>query len=204
MTTARRLLRLVAFLSGAAAGDDGLSGAYARQLAALLPPGSLWRLDPDGWIWSLLLGLADEFARIDQRAQTLVAEWLPDTAVECLGDWERVLGLPDLTFGSATSTEARRLAAVAKFTLRGGSTGAYYASVAARMGFASVYDEVAAYTWRLRIDLAHSSSPYSLVETAFCAGSSAGDPLTYRGVPELEAVLRRLQRATTIAWFAYA
>lgn len=71
------------------------SDQYARQLDALLPRGRAWSRDPDLLMRSLTLGLADEFARVDARADKLISEILPNTTLEMLQDWERVAGLPD-------------------------------------------------------------------------------------------------------------
>jgi uncharacterized protein YmfQ (DUF2313 family) len=151
-----------------------------------------------------MLAISDEFARVDRRARDLVEEWFPNTATECLPDWERVLGLPDAAFGASATLAARRVAAETKYTARGGNSPAYYLSIAARMGFSAAYDNVATYTWRLAVNMAASGSTYPLVETDFRSGASrAGERVHFRGVVELEAVLRRLMRASTAAWFRY-
>lgn len=111
--------------------------AYARQLKQLLPRGSLWNLAPESWLSKLLLGLADELARIDARAQDLLNEWDPRTATETLDDWERVFGV---TPPSAVAAD-RRIAIAAAVTARGGSTPAYFVAVATALGFAATVEE---------------------------------------------------------------
>lgn len=77
--------------------------AYARVLKALLPPGRVWRTDPDGTVSKLFLAAGDELERVELRARDLLEEADPRTANELLPDYERVLGLP-----SDGSLEERR------------------------------------------------------------------------------------------------
>jgi uncharacterized protein YmfQ (DUF2313 family) len=79
---------------------------YARMLKALLPPGKLWRLDPDSNLSLLLLACGDELARVDARGWDLIEEADPATTTELLEDFERILGL------TAEGTEAERRSAV--------------------------------------------------------------------------------------------
>lgn len=66
---------------------------WTRVLKALLPPGRLWNLDPDSELSRTLAAAADELARIDARARTLLDEANPLTTTELLPDFERALGL---------------------------------------------------------------------------------------------------------------
>lgn len=80
------------------------ANAYARMMTALLPTGRLWRF-VDGLITPLLLGSADELARLDARASDLLDELIPTGAVETLPDWERNYGLP--SDGTTAERQAR-------------------------------------------------------------------------------------------------
>lgn len=183
----------------------GLSAlAYARQLAQLLPRGGLWNFEPGSVLGKLLLGIADELARIDARSEDLVEEWDPRTAVELLPDWERALGLPDGCVGLASVVSERQLGVTAKLSARGGQTAAYYVALAAGMGFVAAVDEPAPLIWRLSVDLAQSTSPYQLRSSLFRAGSSrAGDRVAMSYVAELECVVGRAKPAHVLAWFRY-
>jgi uncharacterized protein YmfQ (DUF2313 family) len=175
------------------------SERYARQLKQLLPRGALWNLAPGSWLSNLLLAIADEFARIDARAETLIDEWDPRTALETLADWERVLGLP-----SIGDTAARQLAAASRLAARGGSTPAYFIALAASLGFVATYDEPAVYTWRLTVDLAQSSSPFQFTRTKARAGlARAGARVVTWGAADLESAVRRSNPAHTVVRFAY-
>ena len=67
---------------------------YAGMLAALLPPGKLWRLVPGAsTLFALLEGCADELSRLDARVSDLLTEIDPRTSIELVPDSERELGL---------------------------------------------------------------------------------------------------------------
>lgn len=83
---------------------------YARQFAALLPPGRTWKLLGDSKLQKLLLGIADEFARLDGRVDDLQAEAIPSLAVELLADYERELALP--SDGTNAERQARIVARI--------------------------------------------------------------------------------------------
>jgi uncharacterized protein YmfQ (DUF2313 family) len=106
---------------------------YVKLINALTPVGPAWSDDTVRSIW------AQEYARLDARIWTLFEEADPRTATELLGDWERVLGLPDecMSDETLTLTERRRLA-YAKLTEEGGQSKAYFIALAARYGEADV------------------------------------------------------------------
>ena len=79
--------------------------AYQRMMAKLLPPGRLWRMI-DSTLSDLLLGCADELARLDARVDDLFDEADPSTADELLPEYERMLDL------SSDGTTAERQARV--------------------------------------------------------------------------------------------
>ena len=111
------------------------AAAYAIQLQALLPTGPAWPRDPDAVLGRLLAGWAEEFGRLDARAHQLLDETDPRSAYELLGDWERVLGLPDPCTAAATTLSARRLACWRKLAFQSGQTPAFYIAMAAAIGF---------------------------------------------------------------------
>lgn len=83
-------------------------GAYARMMAALLPPGKVWRLIGDSTLASLILGCSDELWRLHLRAKALLDEAVPSLAVEMLPEYESELEL-DST-GSNSERQARIVA----------------------------------------------------------------------------------------------
>lgn len=115
--------------------------AYQAQLLALLPTGRAWPREPDTVLARLLLGQADELARIDARAEALLEEADPRTASELLPDWERVAGLPDGCTQIAATTPERRVAAAGRIGDRGGQSLAYFTQLALSYGVAVRIEE---------------------------------------------------------------
>lgn len=88
--------------------DGASDGRYTRMLAALLPPGRVWRL-VDSVLLKLLTASADELGRVDARAADLLDEAIPSTAVELLPEYESELGID-----AATTIEERQARIVAR------------------------------------------------------------------------------------------
>jgi uncharacterized protein YmfQ (DUF2313 family) len=173
--------------------------AYARQLKALLPPGSLWRLDPASTLSRALQAAAGELARIDERGENLLLEADPRTAEETLDDWESFLGLPEEGQTLGTSIQQRQADITRKFIAQGGSTPAYFIALAAALGYTATIDYPAANTWRMNVTLSGESA--TLLE--FRMGSRIGDRLGGRTVVELERVINKLKPAHTAVLFLY-
>lgn len=88
-------------------GSANEASRYARvMMAALLPPGKIWRLLDGTTISNLFAGCGDELDRLDERVAALVDEADPSTASELLPEHERELGL------DSTGTTAERQARV--------------------------------------------------------------------------------------------
>lgn len=136
---------------------------YQAQLHALLPTGPAWPREAGTVLDDELAAEAEELARLDRRAHELIEETDPRTAYELLGDWERVLGLPDPCTAAATTIAARQLACWRKLAFQAGQTPAFYIALAASIGFeievheldpdvddydASLAAQVAAGRWR--------------------------------------------------------
>lgn len=186
--------------------------AYARQLLQLLPRGAAWEVEPQDVRWRLLLGIAEEFARVDARAGVLVDEADPRTTSELLTDWERVFGLPDPCVGSDLTLAQRRAALLARYTGLGGQTPAYFVGVAAALGYTvtitefrpysvndsvdtPLYDDPWAYAWQV-------NAPLNTIGE-FTVDTPVSEPLAWWGNAALECVLTRLKPAHTRVLFAY-
>ena len=189
---------------------------YLRQLQALLPSGPAWPTDDDATLTRLLGALATELARVDGRAQQLVEEADPRTVAELFADWERVAGLPDpcvLAFGETQSSVQRRTALVARLTMQGGQSPAYFIAIAASLGYTVTITEfrpfragqsragdTVATNWQFAWQV---NAPLNTV-TPFRAGNAvAGDPINSWGNKALECVLSRFKPAHTTVVFAY-
>lgn len=110
---------------------------YREHNQALLPSGPAWTRAPDAVLTTLLDALAQEFARVDVRADELIAELDPRTTTELLEDWERAFGLPAPCMPASQTLADRRAALWAKMTAIGGQSRAYYFEQMRKLGFVS-------------------------------------------------------------------
>lgn len=195
------------------------AAAYRDELLALLPLGQAWPRDPAATTGMLLLALADEFSRIDGRADDLLEEADPGTTLELLPDWERVAGLPDPCVRAPVSVAERRLAVVGRIADRGGQSIPYFVEFAARYGYAIEIEECTSsdcgfdcgmalgddgwrFVWFVHVILA--AEVFAAGLSFFTAGISvAGDYLSTFGAFDLECLFARAKPAHTIVHFAY-
>ena len=190
---------------------------YLRQMQALLPPGPAWPKDDDALLTRMLGALAAELARVDGRVRQLVDEDDPRIAAELLLDWERVAGLPDTCValsGQNQSIAQRRAARVARLTMLGGQSKAYFIALAASLGYTVTITEFrpfragqsrsgdpVATNWQFAWQV---NAPLNTV-TPFRAGNAvAGDQVNSWGNKLLECVLSRFKPAHTTVVFAYS
>lgn len=187
---------------------------YRRQLQALLPSGPAWSREPDAVLTGVLHAVADEFARVDDKAVGLLDEADPRTAYALLPDWERVLGLPDECTAGADTIAGRQLACYAKLAQLGGQTPAVYVAIAATIGVdiaihefdpsVDDYDDsldISGGKWRFvwRVEVL-STVDY---QVARCGSASAGDRLVDGGSLDLECLINRAKPAHTHVVFTY-
>ncbi len=112
------------------------SDDYLSVLQALLPPGKIiWSRDPESDITKLLHALADELARIDNKADDLINEAHPSTAFEMLHDWERATGLPDICTEDYTDLEKRTANVENRVAEIGDQSIPFFQTIAARLGY---------------------------------------------------------------------
>lgn len=197
----------------AGGGGSVTAEQYLAQLQALLPSGAAWPREEGSVLTNLLLGLADELARLDERAQDLLDEADPRTALELLIDWERVTGLPDPCVGIDPSTEQRRQSLLQKLTALGGQSPAYYIAAAAALGFAITIDEFLEHTVEDDVDHQLFGTDWNFTWQVNAPLNTVGelsvqdtvaDPLAWWSNEPLECVLEPLKPAHTHIIFAYA
>lgn len=122
---------------------------YAQAFSDLLPTGTAWPRDPKTVLQTTLAGLSGIWGdpstlpvpqhgvSVDGRAADLLeAESDPRATVELLPEWERAWGLPDPCIAEPISAIDRRNALVAKMTLLGGQSRAFFIGAAAAIGYA--------------------------------------------------------------------
>jgi uncharacterized protein YmfQ (DUF2313 family) len=194
----------------------GLTAAdYLVDLQALLPRGPAWPRDADAELTKLLAALAEEFARIDGRAEALPWEANPQTTSELLADWERVAGLPDpCTGGLEPTLQGRRNALVAKLAGSGSASIAYFIAVALALGYEIEiherrpfragessagdpdYTDLDVFVWEVW-------APETTIIEFRAGQSSAGEPLRSWGDALLECRINQLKPAHTRVLFIY-
>ena len=111
------------------------TGAYRDQLHALLPRGAAWPREDGTVLDALLDACAVSYAALDNRAVSLLDDVRPDTTVNLLADFERVLALPDDCTPATVTFGERRRAVVDKTTVRAGMATADYLAVASVFGY---------------------------------------------------------------------
>ncbi len=117
--------------------------AYVKQLKQLLPPGALWNLEQDSVLTASLEAIAEELARIGGRGVDLINESDPRTAEETIGDWERILGLPDeLVTEIPGAVGDRRIVVVQKLLSRTGQNYNFFFLLCAAAGYPLVSIEL--------------------------------------------------------------
>lgn len=213
--TADSLLTADGLLLGEVTGAVSLPENYRAQLAALLPTGLAWPRDPDSTLQRLLAAWSESYARVDARAQELVAESDPRAALALLPDWARVAGVPDACVDDAPTTDALRAQLLRRLTDLNSPTPAYFVALAAAFGFAititefsptTVEDDVDApildlpwaYTWQVNAALDGDVAPISVEDDvdALLESWNANDAL--------ECLINRAKPAHTTVIYSYA
>lgn len=185
---------------------------YLQQMQALLPNGLAWAKSSDTVLAKLLTAFAEEFKRVDYRADDLLNEADPRTTNELLAEWEYIAGLPDLCTGIPPTIALRRELLVSKLTNVGGQSKQFYIDLAAKLGFTITITEFKRYRVNSRVN-----DPINGVDWAFVwrvnteqntirkfkVSSRVNEPLASWGNAALECAITRLKPAHTHVQFAY-
>lgn len=120
---------------------------YAQAMLNLLPNGVAWPRSQPSTLVRTVNGLADYWGFVDQRAADLLEiESDPRTTTELITDWERNWGLPDPCISHPpTDLDSRRDDLVAKMTLMGAQSRAFFIGVAADIGYHITITEYSPY-----------------------------------------------------------
>lgn len=191
------------------------SDQYVALLKNLLPRGIAWPRDLQTYFHKLFQALADEMVRFDQRISVdLVNEADPNTTLELLEDWERIVDLPDDTqLALGTTVAQRRADILRKLTFRGGQSKKFFVDLAATFGYTVTIDEPRPFRAGSRSkDRCYSVNwihhwrviAPSAVTTSFRAGKGrCGDRLRTWRNDTLEAVITKAKPAHTVVHFVY-
>jgi uncharacterized protein YmfQ (DUF2313 family) len=186
---------------------------YAEMLLGLLPSGPAWPTD-NSQSSRLMVGWAQEFARIDARLNDFLKEVDPRTTRELLSDWERVAGLPDICdeTGIALTDDQRRGLLAAKLLSQGGQSAQYYIDVAAALGYPITITEFRPWRCNMRCNLpifgddwayAWQVNAPTITRTYWRCNNQCNEPLSSWGNGLLECVLGKLKPTHTILLFNY-
>lgn len=106
------------------------------ELLSYLPPGFAWPRDHDSYLAAILEPLARGIARLEAEAyERRQTEVNPATAIQCLEDYERILGPdPCRAGGFAVAPEERQALAAARWSEIGGANVPYFIDLADRRG----------------------------------------------------------------------
>lgn len=178
--------------------------ALARGLKKLLPRGALWLFRADSVLSRMMLGIADELARVVARGVDLIDESDPRTATETLDEWETTVGLPDHCVEEIPGTdEERRLAITQKLIKRGGQTPALYIALAAACGYTVTIAENYGASIA-RCGVTECGSPMYGTQWAHVwsieVEAPSGPALSH---DELECIIDRAKPAHTFVFFVY-
>jgi uncharacterized protein YmfQ (DUF2313 family) len=187
---------------------------FLAALQACMPRGRVWPKETDAVQTQTLQGLATPFQQHNDRANYLLVDAFPATAVELLSEWESTLGLPDPCAGESPTLQQRQQQVVARLTNSGGQSAAYYIAYAKALGFdvtiseftpfrigqqamgAPVGDQDWAFTWRV-------NAPAATIAFFSMGQSAVGEPLESWGSDVLQCELTAIKPAHTILIFAY-
>ncbi len=114
---------------------------YRKQLQSLLPKGKLWNRNEDSVLTKLLYGMAEELARIDERASNLIDEKLLESTNELLTDHELDFGLPEEGNDVQPTTELRRKELLSKLLEVGQQNEMYFSDIATALGYHNWIEE---------------------------------------------------------------
>lgn len=120
---------------------------YAGALRDLLPDGPAWPRSPSSYLQKWCSGNGLIWGDVDAAAaQLLTSDSDPRATVNLLPDWERNFGLPDPCLALPPQTiGARQAALVAKMTILGGQSRAFFISLAASLGYKVTITEYSPY-----------------------------------------------------------
>lgn len=187
---------------------------YTELLQNLLPQGPAWNRSAGSALTRLLTGLARELARLDARAEQLIAEANPRTTREMLDTRYTEAGLPSPCAGRPTLREQQRAEILYRWAAIGGASLEYWSRIITvlgypvsieeshpfRVGEGAVGDPIAgsewAYWWQVNaLDAAYQH---------FAVGdSTVGEPLQLWGNNTLTCLLEYLKPAHTALLLNY-
>lgn len=187
---------------------------YTELLQNLLPQGPAWNRAAESAMTRLLTGLAREFARLDARAEQLIAESNPRTTQEMLDTRYTEAGLPSPCAGKPTLREQMRNEILYRWAAIGGASLDYWARIITMLGYpvsiqefhpfrvgeGAIGDPIGGDTWAYWWQVNALDAAYQ----HFAVGdSTVGEPLQLWGNNTLTCLLESLKPAHTALLLNY-
>lgn len=187
---------------------------YRSLILNLLPRGLAWARERGFNMRDMIDAIAEEFYRIDLRADQALLEGDPRTTTEMLEEWEAMVGIPDECAPPALTLERRRADVIARLTMRGSLNKQFYIDFAAYLGYTITIDEYR----QFQVGFSSAGDPltngdwvyaflvHAPVETIkyFSTGiSQVGDPLANWGNAFLECSIHKRKPAHTLDLYTY-
>jgi uncharacterized protein YmfQ (DUF2313 family) len=186
---------------------------YQRAIRSLFPKGKAFNFSEDKSLNDISNSMAALFYKVDKRADDLLKELCPLDSIELLSDWERVLDLPYNPNNEELSVQERRNQVLAKLSLVGGQSRAFYISLIKSLGFTIEIQEHRPFTpGSVAGDAVSNSTEWMFVwdvivtESAayyFTAGSSAGESLRVFRNEVVQYFINKMKPAHTFVRFIY-
>jgi len=109
---------------------------YTDSLAAYLPGGRLFeaRSVQNSNFRKLLRGMAGELFNANGLLKEYSEDFLPDVTVNFIGEWEKMLGIPDHCFDGQGTLDQRRRAVLVKLAASGVQTADDFIALGATFG----------------------------------------------------------------------
>lgn len=167
---------------------------YTAAVQALLPRGRVWPRDPDATMTRVARAIAAGFSRSNARANYLLQDAFPATAVELLPEWISALGVPG-PFGTlAPTTEGQQAQVVAALSNVGGQSAEYFIQLLASYGRVATITNFTRYTVRKPVNAPIAGDAWAHSWLVDIAGAPDAN---------LEALVRLHAPAHTIVAFTY-
>lgn len=184
-------------------------------LAQYLPNDPLWASKnvADSNLRKVLIGLASQFIRFRDKVDEIYDEYDPTITTNLIGEWEKVVGIPDGCLTNTGTLAQRRLNILLKLAGINVSTAKQFETVAAILGFA-IRVETGVDTSTLPLSLpfilmSAEEAPFIIIVTVDESLKPQGLPLTLPftltdGTPDLlDCLFQKLKPANTKLIFRY-
>ena len=187
---------------------------HANLLKHLFPPTSIDPNGPNLGVELVADGNALDLAQ--WGADQVLIELDPRTCAQTLSDWERVYGLPEsctCQSGITQSIAERRAALVAKVTMLGGQSRAFFTGLALALGYTITITEGSPYTSEMDTDYGVTDETYAFIwqvnsalynQRDFTTDDDTEMALMVWGNTLLECVINRYKPAHTLVLFVYS